>query len=213
MQTTNDIKSANTLPKSRHNPKNLFRNANEEIAAQLKVIRNSSKADNAFAYRNAELTNKAFSCSIIGNNGEDDNGDADNDHDSDDYQNHFLTKEKQQNKMTLCAYSNSKTLPRGPYLQYKCNDRQQLAATATTVTIGQKHKIECFDNNKLRQNRQIEQLKNEFIHLPRARVLAANDRKAKNDEFAAQSTTSLPYFQKSPTNNNDFGLYFFHFSF
>lgn len=193
MQTTNVIKNVSTLPKPRHNPTNFYRKSNEEIAAQ-----------------------HVFSSSLIGNNNDNDNNDNENDDndqndDDDDYQRHFLSSDKQQNKMilrpTYGAYTNSKTLPRGPYLQYKYNDRQQLAtatipatsaaATRTTaLTINHNNIAECFDNNKLRQNRQIEQLKNEFIHLPRARV-SANDRKLKNDEFTTPSSKLLSHQQKS----------------
>lgn len=100
------------------------------------------------------------------------------------------------NRYTYGAYTNS-TLPRGPYLQYKYNDRQQsgnpmavhmeqpdaphLTSTANTI-----------DNNEHR-HKQIEQLKKEFFCLPRARVQSAHGDRIKGDKCADGKHNRLAY--------------------
>lgn len=60
------------------------------------------------------------------------------------------------------------TMPRGPYLQYKYNDRHANAATTNTIAANRANNY--YNDNNHQQKRQIEKLKNEFIHLPRARI-------------------------------------------
>lgn len=82
---------------------------------------------------------------------------------------HSNTEDKNLIKKTRPTYG-AYTMPRGPYLQYKYNDRQ------STVNTVNKNHLEHNDNNhqhqqqQQHQKRQIEKLKNEFIHLPRARI-------------------------------------------
>lgn len=81
------------------------------------------------------------------------------------------------NRFTYGAYTNS-TLPRGPYLQYKYNDRL-LSDNKISMhkELSDNTNAPNIDNNEQR-HKQIEQLKKEFFCLPRARVQSANiDRK------------------------------------
>lgn len=98
------------------------------------------------------------------------------------------------NRSTYGAYTNN-TLPRGPYLQYKYGERPPTASSAAKSTAAAATKTasppslareavgdafsggrstEYIDNNskQMQQIRHIEQLKNEFIHLPRAKILS-----------------------------------------
>lgn len=78
---------------------------------------------------------------------------------------HPITDEKDLIKDARPTYG-AYTMPRGPYLQYKYNDRQPTNA----VPIQTNQTDYNNDNNHQQQKRQIEKLKNEFIHLPRARI-------------------------------------------
>lgn len=108
---------------------------------------------------------------------------------------------KSNTRSTYGAYANN-TLPRGPYLQYKYGDRLTLSSKAstspifpstapTTLTVASAaaapatnnqnrtngKTIEFIDNNtikQMQQKRHIEQLKNEFIHLPRAKIYSGH---------------------------------------
>lgn len=71
---------------------------------------------------------------------------------------------KKETRPTYGAY----TMPRGPYLQYKYNDRQTNSTTTNTIAANRANNY--YNDNNHQQKRQIEKLKNEFIHLPRARI-------------------------------------------
>lgn len=157
VQTTNAISISSTLP-SKQNHTNLLRKTTEQIAKHASSYNNIiHQDDNNIQHQQFFVNDKNNKKSYI--------------------------------RPTYGAYTNN-TLPRGPYLQYKYSDRQPIsllsttstnsvAAPATAATINQTRKIsEYFDNNKLQQNRQIEQLKNEFIHLPRAKICINEQQKS-----------------------------------
>lgn len=91
---------------------------------------------------------------------------------------------------TYGAYTNS-TLPRGPYLQYKYNDRQM--TNKYSLYNGRIDSISSssstIDNNNLQQ-KQIEQLKKEFF-LPRVRVTSDDRQKPKTDHTTDTQLNSL----------------------
>lgn len=164
------------------------------------------------------------------------NGNDDNDHDDnemDDIKRVYFPSETNNkmtnNRSTYGAYTNN-TLPRGPYLQYKYGERPPTASSAPKSTAATMTKTasppslareavgdalcggrstEYIDNNskQMQQIRHIEQLKNEFIHLPRAKILSggggggAHPCTVTNDE---RISSQMPILM---TRSNDYRYY------
>lgn len=145
-----------------------------------------------------------------------------NDEDDDSVQSNFLVNEDRKqcrindSQHTYGAYTNS-TLPRGPYLQYKYNDRQTTNKfnfyNGHIDSISSSSSSSIIDNNNLRQ-KQIEQLKKEFF-LPRVHVSSENVSKTTTTTTAtATATTTTKHddhqrltvkSSKSWIGSNDYG--------